>query len=289
MVCDLQDVPGVISVAYEGDGTDGKQFFEQAVLDLTTEVIEPDNAKPGNRLRAILATYKVKYNRRALFVVEINSQVTPAALAQLLLHIKQLGFEEMLATFIVVVSASRSALGLTIGMSELRVEGYAAPDFDDSEAQQYLSLQQHLPHPELAADVIDLVGTRAMHLVEVCARCKGAQSAEECMQRAQAYRDDQVEISSDTLDGFISNAMTKNGADRQEACAFLEKLLSGDELKVRDAKQAFRFVDRDALLEAFARPGHHAFAVDPFTSRVHMQSHFMKVATAQYLQAAAKM
>jgi hypothetical protein len=61
----------------------------------------------------------VKYKRRPIVVVELNSQVTPVALAQLLLDVKQLGFEEMLATFVVVVLASRSALGLTIGMSEL--------------------------------------------------------------------------------------------------------------------------------------------------------------------------
>ena len=165
-------------------------------MKVTTEKLEADKAEAGDRFRAIAATYQVKHKRRPIVVVELNSQATPAALAQLLLDVKLLGFEETLATFVVVVSASRSALGLTIGMKQLRVKGYAAPDFSDEEAQQYL-VKQLQCSAATATTITTEVGTRAMDLVAFCDECEGAVTAAELLERAVDYKEVQVDTNAE--------------------------------------------------------------------------------------------
>jgi hypothetical protein len=278
-------MPGVVSVAYDGDGKSAMRFFEQEIkAAVATDALEAKNARPGDRFRAIMATYQVKHKRRPIVIVEINSEVTPQALKQLLLHVKQLGFEEMLATFVVVVSASRSALGLTIGMSELRVEGYSAPDFDDDEAQQYLV--KHLNcTAATAATITAQTGTRAMHLVAVCTKCKGAETEAEVLERVAEYREAQLEIAEYTLNGFIGLMKKNPDFSKERALAFFGALLSRTAgLKQKAARIAFGLADDPkSLLTSLAE--YHAFAVDPFTSKVHMQSKFMEIAIEQYLAA----
>jgi hypothetical protein len=97
--------------------------LERVVLELGGLEIDGQSVATGNRLRTILAFYEMVHRCRPVFVIELNAKMEPAALSDLLLAIKQLGFEENLATFVVVLSASWSALGLPINIQELRVKG----------------------------------------------------------------------------------------------------------------------------------------------------------------------
>eukprot|EP00611_Tribonema_gayanum_P019230 TRINITY_DN3281_c0_g1_i2.p1 TRINITY_DN3281_c0_g1~~TRINITY_DN3281_c0_g1_i2.p1 ORF type:complete len:227 (-),score=57.96 TRINITY_DN3281_c0_g1_i2:429-1109(-) len=178
----LQNSTGVLNVAIPGDGTDFnfEQRVERVVLQLAGLQVarQRPKADTGTRLRAILAAHERVYSQRAVIVIDVNANVQPAQLSDMLLAAKQLGFEEGLATFVFVMSASRSALGLPIGLQQLRVEGHSAPDFTQEEAQQYI--KRRLPDfSGVAANITNLVGDRAMDLVAVCKTCRGATSAEE--------------------------------------------------------------------------------------------------------------
>ncbi|KAG5184803.1 hypothetical protein JKP88DRAFT_237309, partial [Tribonema minus] len=88
--------------------------LEHAMMKLAKLPIVAPKADPGDRLRAIFTIYKKARKRRPIVIIDINEKMEPATLSKLLMAAKQLGFEEKLATFIFVVSASRSALGLTV-------------------------------------------------------------------------------------------------------------------------------------------------------------------------------
>jgi hypothetical protein len=118
-----QGIGGTSNLPYSGDGKDLEVTLERALLELGGLEIDGMSVRTGTCLRAILACYNLVYKRRPVFVIEINEKMEPAALGDLLLAIKQLGFEEELATFVVVLSPSRSALGLTININELPVKG----------------------------------------------------------------------------------------------------------------------------------------------------------------------
>ncbi|KAG5180544.1 hypothetical protein JKP88DRAFT_279420 [Tribonema minus] len=209
-------------------------------------------ADPGDRLRAIFTIYKKARKRRPIVIIDINEKMEPATLSKLLMAAKQLGFEEKLATFIFVVSASRSALRLTVTTEESRVDGYSAPGFTEDEALAYLA--KHLsPFPGMAEFVVQQVGTRAMHLVSLCRKCQGAKSETECRGRAEAYRTARIDDAGLVLLGFVAMAKKNAAFSKEASLAFFKKLLDGTPvLKDRDAMVAFGFDEPDLLLAALA-------------------------------------
>ncbi|KAG5185135.1 hypothetical protein JKP88DRAFT_313097 [Tribonema minus] len=171
-------------------------------------------ADPGDRLRAIFTIYKKARKRRPIVIIDINEKMEPATLSKLLMAAKQLGFEEKLATFIFVVSASRSALGLTVTTEESRVDGYSAPDFTEDEALAYLA--KHLsPFPGMAEFVVQQVGTRAMHLVSLCRKCQGVKSETECRGRVEAYRAARIKDARQYLAARVKDASAAAAGEAQ--------------------------------------------------------------------------
>jgi hypothetical protein len=164
------------------------------------------------------------------------------------------------------------------------VKGYAAPEFDDNEAQQYLV--KHLTcSATTATTIIAEIGTRAMHLVEVCNKCKGAATEAEMLKRLAEYSKAQLTDARNVLENFVDSAEATKKADPQLMRRFLQQLCDGaTTLDEGAAKNAFRFTTTDTLLAALAV--HNAFSVDPFTSEVHMKSKYMEVAIKQYLSIA---
>jgi hypothetical protein len=283
-----QGMPGVLSIEFHGSQAVLEKCLDTAIQRLSTKQLTSTSAaSEGDIFRASAGAYRLKHARRPIIIIEINSEVSRDALKQLLLATKQLGFEEKLATFIVVVSASRSALGMTIGFEELRAIGYSAPDFDHDEARQYLV--EHLNCSDTtASSVIAEIGTRAMHLVFFCKVTKGLATDAEILQRADAYRVMSVRQAKCTLTGFMSLIKKTSGFRKEEALVFFETLLSlspsSPPLTQEDALKAFNLLDSDEpdlLVTSLAK--YHAFEVDPFTSTVDVQSKFMRIAMEEYL------
>ena len=110
-----------------------------------------------------------------VLVVEVKERFTsPKALEELALTLKDWGHDEALVHPIVVLSTSRAAMGLDIGMDELRAEFARVSDLDREEAKQYikqLCTQLKLEGADdneavskCAEKVVQLLGTRLLHL-----------------------------------------------------------------------------------------------------------------------------
>ncbi|KAG5175607.1 hypothetical protein JKP88DRAFT_242459 [Tribonema minus] len=295
----LQGIAGVLAMSYNGDGTDLEQRLEQLLLKPAGLPGHGPKADLGDRLRAILTFYQKVYDRRPVVVIHIDERTAPATLSKLLLAAEQLGFQEKLATFIFVVSAYRSALGLPIGLSQTQVLGYRAPDFTEDEALAYLA--KHLPScPGMAEFAVQQIGTRAMDLVELCSACRGVESETECRARVAALRAMRIGDARFALRGFVGIAKKNKAFEEKAGLAFFEKLLAahgGDAALARacvldddvltdyHAAVAFGFEKPALLLSALAE--YHAFVVDPFYHTISMQSHCMRIAIQEYLQAVA--
>ena len=65
---------------------------------------------------------KILKDIKPILIVEVNDHCTSEGLQSLLLRLKSWGADKMLVRPIVVVSSSRSAFSLTIGLKELRTE-----------------------------------------------------------------------------------------------------------------------------------------------------------------------
>ncbi|KAG5187614.1 hypothetical protein JKP88DRAFT_288044 [Tribonema minus] len=281
----LQDTSGVLPVLYEGNGLNLEVRLELAMLALAELPIINPTVRPGSRCRAILAIYKKVHKCRPIVVIDINEAMAPATLSKLLLEAKQLGFEEYLATLIFVVTAPWSALGLPVSLEESRVRGYRAPDFTEDEALTYAA--KHLSaFPDMTEFVVKQIGTRAMHLVSLCRKCQGAESETECRRRLAAYRTARIDDAALVLLGFVAIAQENETYSKDASLAFFKKLKDGTPvLDDGDAWDAFGFDDPDLLFAALAK--WPAFPVDPFDHTISMQSHFMKTAIDEDLQAEA--
>ena len=110
-----------------------------------------------------------------VLVVEVNKRFTSSnALEELVLTLKDWGHDEGLVCPIVVLSTSRAAMGLGIGMDELRGEFACIGDLDHKEAKGYIKClctelevvgaSDVAAVSKCAEVVVSLLGSRLLHL-----------------------------------------------------------------------------------------------------------------------------
>ena len=108
--------------------------------------------------------------------MEVNDRCTSKGLQSLLLRLKSWGADKMLVRPIVVVSSSRAAFGLTIGLKELRTEHLTVPDLMGNEAASVLDkiIKTHITKDgttkeekeisDICEYVVSVLGTRPLDL-----------------------------------------------------------------------------------------------------------------------------
>ncbi|CAI7999916.1 hypothetical protein GBAR_LOCUS2811 [Geodia barretti] len=110
-----------------------------------------------------------------VLVVEVNERFTSSkAFEDLALMLKHWGYEEALVCPIVVLSTSRAAMGLDIGMDELRAEFASVDDLDHEKAKQYIEklctelklegANDNKAVSKYAEQVVQILGSRLLHL-----------------------------------------------------------------------------------------------------------------------------
>jgi hypothetical protein len=109
-----------------------------------------------------------------VLVVEVNERFTSKALKELALTLKDWGHEEALVRPIVVLSTSRAAMGLEIGMDELRAVFASVGDLDREEAKRYIEqlcrelklegANDNAAVSKYAEQVVQILGSRLLHL-----------------------------------------------------------------------------------------------------------------------------
>ncbi|KAG5187038.1 hypothetical protein JKP88DRAFT_254247 [Tribonema minus] len=223
-------MPGVLKLTFAGDASKAKEWITKQVLGhIRADWANQFKSVPAEtRLRLIAEVYKFQNTgERLVVLLDVGEQTTPSVLTKLLAAIKDLGYEQKLITFVVVVSASRSAMALPVDLMAARARPIRAPEFTVDEAhallrKQLANLAQLPDFISLAKKITAKVGTRPVHLVEVCERCQltDAKTAEACIEQAEAV----AAVAEGGVEGFMNICVEKKKVDRKEAIAFLQKL-----------------------------------------------------------------
>ena len=141
----------------------------------------PSGVDPLDILEESLVQFKAKGQKTSLkdlpiIIVEVDSRCEGQFLQNLLLQTKDLGGDKELANFVVVLSASRAAYNVDIGLDELRAHAVLVDELSDDEAKEYLRsyLMKTIKNlsdeevEEVVNDTLCKVGNLLLHLVPLC-------------------------------------------------------------------------------------------------------------------------
>ena len=222
-------------------------------------------------------------------VVEVNKRFTSPALEELALTLKDWGHDEGLVCPIVVLSTSRAAMGLEIGMVELRAEFACVRDLDHKEAKGYIEkLCREVKLEEAndaaavskcAEEVAGLVGSRLLHLDSFADRVRSSNptNLKGLVQLAAEYEDRRLEDSKGALRQFHQRFPN---AHKKDLYGLFKK--PGAAMRMNEFSD---MVGKDVptVLDELSKIQPHPFYVDPKTRTVVVGSVFIqKVINADY-------
>ena len=174
----LEGKKGVVAVTLAGESP-----LRQKLARAITEALGLPTNKQVNHAEDVVNALKeiskepgqAGVEHPPVLVVEVSERFTePKALEELALTLKDWGHDEALVRPIVVLSTSRAAMGLDIGMEELRAEFASVGDLDHKEAKRYIEqlcrelklegANDNAVVSKCAEQVVQILGTRLLHL-----------------------------------------------------------------------------------------------------------------------------
>ena len=172
----LEGKKGVVVVTLAGES----QLRQKLACAITESLGLNTNKQVDHTEVVVNALKEIRRNPGSLehppvLVVEVNERFTsPKALEELALTLKDWGHDEALVRPIVVLSTSRAAMGLGIGMEELRAEFASVGDLDREEAKRYIEqlctelklegANDNDAVSKYSEQVVQILGSRLLHL-----------------------------------------------------------------------------------------------------------------------------
>ena len=165
----------------DGESNTCVKDWASSVLDSLGIQNIPSGVDPLKILKESLVQFKAKGQKTSLkdlpiIIVEVDSRCEGQFLENLLLQTKHLGADKELANFVVVLSASRAAYNVNIGLDQLRAHAVLVDELSDDEAKEYLRscLMKTIKNlsdeevEEVVNDALCKVGNLLLHLVPLC-------------------------------------------------------------------------------------------------------------------------
>jgi hypothetical protein len=217
-----------------------------------------------------------------VLVVEVNERFTSKALKELALTLKDWGHEEALVRPIVVLSTSRAAMGLEIGMEELRAEFASVGDLNREDAEEYIEQLCRVLKLEKANDkaavskcakqVVKLLGTRLLHLDSFADQVRFSKkvSLEALVQSATERKTSMLKDSRRALKRFHKRFPNANKKDLYGIFKEPGAAVDVDEFSEMIGE------DLPTVVKALSDIQPHPFYVDPKTQTVRVGSVFVQ-------------
>ena len=233
-----------------------------------------------------------------IVVVELDERCTPEQLVTLLLEMKALGHDDLLAKFVVLVPSPWILNNVEIGLSELRCQYFPTDDLSKDEAKKFLTyvfsdevkrltgVQLTTPEVRVLIDrTIETVGTRILHLREVqhlvTIKSRG-KSESVCKDDIQSWIDEytrrKVEASKVVISAFLQKF--SHQIKKEKANKFFMKLISNTPIDVIEAAKELD-ISAQQLMKT---PADILYYVDPETLIVTVGSKFMVEAIKIFLK-----
>jgi hypothetical protein len=218
-----------------------------------------------------------------VLVVKVNERFTSSkALEELALTLKDWGHEEALVRPIVVLSTSRAAMGLEIGMEELRAEFASVGDLNREDAEEYIEQLCRVLKLEKANDkaavskcakqVVKLLGTRLLHLDSFADQVRFSKkvSLEALVQSATERKTSMLKDSRRALKRFHKRFPNANKKDLYGIFKEPGAAVDVDEFSEMIGE------DLPTVVKALSDIQPHPFYVDPKTQTVRVGSVFVQ-------------
>ena len=261
----LKDESAVVPVFFKGkDDND----FAMAVFQ-SLKITLPTNSDAVTFLRDVLSSLP----KRPIFLVEVDKRFASESLEELLLLMKHLGDDSKLVEPIVVLSSSRSALGLHITPIALRSDFIEMTDLTLEQSRQFFDLlltKMAITENERKQGVdfaVENIGTRLVHLHAVARLSKKCTSLEDFQSVVTAIYVTQKVCVELAFDRF------KNRFPRVGNIDILRKLTDGMTLKelCEDLNiPTLEFIRVNSQIEP------HIFYISPMSSTVVPESYFVR-------------
>jgi hypothetical protein len=221
-----------------------------------------------------------------ILLIEVNAQYSSSALQELLVKLKTWGNDKRYIQSVVVLSSSRAALTLSIGLDELRVRCLFVPDLNKLEVNNFVKqmLNEYksdaqLTKEEVIEEVVPIMDTRLSILNDLSSK------VETCESLGKAR---QVIIEDTELRKKRFLASATNFLDKIKMCSDTEnvitvfKRLLNDDMELAEFSSLMKLTE-GTLLDIIADIHPHPFYVCPMTRKVSLASPIMKLALNEYL------
>ena len=155
----------------------------------------PSGINKGTIIREALKELK-RFKCESILLVEVNAQCSLSELQEILTRMKEWGDDLHLCKPVVVLSSSRSALAMTIGLRELRVICEFIPNLTDEEVCSFVTqmLSEFNANEsninELVKDVLPVVGNTlgVLHSIMFSLKKDECRSAEAAARKIREHR-----------------------------------------------------------------------------------------------------
>ena len=160
-----------------------------------------------------------------IIIVEVDSRCEGKFLENLLLQTKHLGGDNELANFVVVLSASRAAYNVQIGLNKLRAHAVLVDELSDDEAKEYLRscLMKTIKNmsdeevEEVVNDALCKVGNLFLHLATLCEDWLKCPGDKESLMNISSLKSGRIlQIAEGCLLEFLDNLNEERNIHRRE-------------------------------------------------------------------------
>ena len=276
----LAGIAGVVHICVEGKCA--MDDFETNILEVVK--FKSSDLPKKNLIHQALCDITNRGRNPPIIVVEVNSQCDDRSLCELLLRMKEWGADENLAKFVIILSLTRAALTIPIGLSELRVNSISIkdPSKDIIAGLLHRFLTKYDVTKEekdqFVHDYISKIGTRFLNAQTLISRClEQCTTFSEVRAVSDEYSADLVGDCERALFCFLE--LEENLCNNKEV---LEKLVA-ENVEFTQLCKALKMTHEKALDE-LAKLHPHPIYVDPKTKQVSMGNYIAKKALQKFVQ-----
>ena len=253
----LQDKARVVAVAVDESGVEGFEMSIVGALIASSHITE--HIPHTTLVTSALTKLQNERGEMPTIIMEVNERCTGDQLEKILLFLKYLGDDQHL---VVVLSSSRTALELLIGIDKLQAKYRMVDDLTVEEAREFL-IQLLSRHKISQEDVVvnAMLGTRLLDLHNFLAECKNCSTVADLRMVLTTFTDRKLV----SYNWAFNRLLEEFG--KQTDISFVRKLAFEEPVSMQEL---YELTGKSPLfiVQTVAKIHPHPFYVDPNTMTV---------------------
>lgn len=263
--------------------------FESAFFDALDFKHLPEGLSRPTLIMGVLRILD-KWKILPTLLLEVNAQCSTETLQVILTRLKEWGDDAKLMKSVVVLSSTRAAMTLNIGLNSLRVVCVSIPDLTEDEVQQFVMQMLSKYKDKRVAEVVEknylLVGNRLSELHELATKVEHCASLEKAESKIHEFVQKQRKRYVSSLEEVFTKIeqfqyLNEKSFHRDDLSLLIEMFKNNKQLNFSRFCQLVHMTRRD-IIEMIANVHPHVFFVDPEDETVIVSSVFAQDALNSY-------